>query len=127
MRIAILCLYLFASVTLLAQERTTIIAENIFRYQISPEGKLVDKREAIEQKTYDLQGKLIRQIFYNDTNSSIIDRNIVFFYDSLKLVSKETYGRENTVEQVERYIYDPTGKLITKKIYKLPIIQMENG
>lgn len=115
----LLVLLLLALTRVLPAQRTPIIIENKYRAEISPEGKLTGHKVAIEQKACDLQGRYRWQFFYDDSIPSIVKRNIDFFYDSLKLISKEIHGRNNVLKQVDRYFYSKEGKLTGIKTYEI--------
>ena len=105
--------------TILPAQKTTIIVENMYRYVIGPEGKLTGKKIAFEQKAFDMQHRCRWQFFYDDSIPSILKGNIAFFYDSLKLITREIHGRDNVLERIDRYAYNKDGKLSEIKSYDI--------
>ncbi|MBN2522520.1 MAG: hypothetical protein JXB24_04565 [Bacteroidales bacterium] len=81
----------------------TIVAENIYKYEVL-DGKRTPKKQITKQNTYDLQGKLIRQIVFGDSLMNI-EQYTAFIYDSDKLVSEETFDGTNSIMEIRRYRY----------------------
>ncbi len=95
----------------------TIIAENTFKYQIL-DGKRTSGKHVIEQKTFDLQGKLIRQIFFSDSLMRI-EKYTGFIYDNEQLISVETFsGSNDEIQEIKRYRYGPNHFISEVYVYK---------
>ncbi|MGD2034052.1 MAG: hypothetical protein PVF73_03275 [Bacteroidales bacterium] len=112
-------IFLFISIVYnigLTAQPDTIIAENIYRYKIK-DGKRTKEKQLIEQNTYDLQGKLIRNIVFKDSLG--IKAYTAFIYNNDRLISGETFdGKDDSVMEVIRYSYTPDGLVSEKKIYR---------
>lgn len=93
----------------------TIIAENIFKYEIL-DGKRTANKQVIEQKTYNLQGKLIRQIKFKDSIMEI-EKYIAFFYNNEDLISVETFHGGDSLTELKRYSYESNGIISYEFIY----------
>jgi hypothetical protein len=114
MRILIInCVFLVIVTTGHAQD--SIRAVNIFRYRIS-DGKRSNERSVIEQKTYDKNGKLVLQIFYNDSVPAI-DRFTRYYYDREKLISEESFDASGEITHIRRSAYSEKGFPCEEKYY----------
>jgi len=94
----------------------TIIAENIYKYEVL-DGKRTPKKHITKQNTYDLQGKLIRQIVFRDSLMNI-EQYTAFIYDCDKLISEETFDSTNSVMEIRRYRYGPNHLVSNVDIYR---------
>jgi hypothetical protein len=99
----------------LSGQKSSIVAENCFKYFIF-NGIISDKRTVINQKTFNLTGQQLKEIFYND--SIQIQKIVFFFYNDDKLISKEEYDSENSIKLINRYFYNPKGLLSEEYIYE---------
>ncbi len=114
--------YLFLLIAVVAFESDlwaqpdSIIAENIYKYKVL-NGKRTAEKQIIEQKTYDLKGKLIRQIAFKDTLMKI-DNYVAFIYDNKNLVSAETFQDNDSILEIKRYSYLENDLLSNIDIYK---------
>lgn len=102
------------SSTVLHAQKDTIIAENIFKYELH-DGKATKNRTIIRQNTYNLENQLIKQINYD--SSAEIQSSILFFYKDNLLISKETFGADFVLDSVRRITYNSSGKRTTESLY----------
>lgn len=94
----------------------TILAENIYRYTVR-DGKRTPIKHITEQKTYELNGKLIRRIFFKDSTMAI-KQYIAFIYDDDNLISEETFGGNDSILKIKRYRYTTDNLLSDIDVYK---------
>lgn len=94
----------------------SIIAENIFKYEVK-DGEVTNNRIVMKQNTFDLNNRLVRQVFYDST--ARVDRIKLFYYDNDLLISEETYGSDFAIDSVRRIKYHNTGLITKEGLYKI--------
>jgi hypothetical protein len=87
-------------------QKQSIVAENIFKFRII-NGEKTSQRNVVQQNTYDMNNRMIRQIFYNDS-IPIVEDFTLFFYESDRLISKETFDMDS-IQKIQRFRYNAYG------------------
>lgn len=114
--ISIIFLFITTHSYILAQA-DSIVAENIFNYELA-NGRATRNRIIIKQNTFDLNNKLIRQVYYDSVAN--IKSSTLYFYDGDLLLSEETYGPDFTIDSVRRFFYNSQ---VLKENERLYLIQ----
>jgi hypothetical protein len=116
MKYTIFFIFLFNVFIKSSGQKDSILVINCFKYLVI-NGKTSDQRTIYNQKTFDKQGRLIREIFYLDSIVQI-KSIIFFFYNNDKLISKEEYNGDNSIKNINRLYYNTKGYLSEEIIYE---------
>ncbi|MBN1950693.1 MAG: hypothetical protein JW801_05790 [Bacteroidales bacterium] len=120
----LLALLLLAACGMAAQD--SIRAVNSFSNKLV-NGSITGKKFLIDQKTYDLTGRLLLLIRYADTVAKIESYTRYFYADSSdRLLSEETFNLKREVSEVKRYHYNDAGQLMEIRIYAPGKDRMQN-
>jgi hypothetical protein len=116
MRYTVHIFLLISLPSLLSAQADSIIAENIYNYVLK-DGRATRNRMLTKQNTFDLNNKLVRQVYYDSVKN--INRSILIFYDDDLLISEETYGPDFTIDSVRRFEYNPNRTKDKEKLYAI--------
>lgn len=83
----------------------------ITKYKVSFKDGNLDKKIALNQKTYDANGKMVR-IFTYDSISRQLDTYTYYYYSNGKPLSEETYDSTNSLISIVKYDSLPNTKQI---------------
>ncbi|MBN2610085.1 MAG: hypothetical protein JXB00_00865 [Bacteroidales bacterium] len=80
-------------------------------------GKRTGSKTVINQKTYTLEGKLLRELKL-DQNTGVINTYVVYFYnDNDMLLSEEEFNMKDSLVSGTKYSYDAQGRLTEIRYY----------
>jgi hypothetical protein len=97
-------------------QKDSILVINSLKYPVS-KGRISGPGTIYNQKTFDKQGRITREMFYLDSIVQIT--SIVFyFYDNNMLFSREEFNSDNTVKKINRYSYNTLGYLSEELLYE---------
>jgi hypothetical protein len=101
----------------------SITAINCFKHIIR-DGKITNERYVVNQKTYDDNGFLIKEITYNDSTHQV-NKIAYFFYRNDLPISKEEYNATNSLLKITRWQYNTSKYLIEEIIFEPDENQMK--
>ncbi len=80
------------------------------------DGKFTRGMHVSNQKFYTNDGRLFREINYDDSTYQI-SSYIFYFYKNGKVYTEETFSNNDSLVNIIKYDYDPAGNLMQKTIY----------
>lgn len=99
-----------------------VVVEDIAHFNVK-DGKLTNKKWVTEQNSFTLENQLIRQIIFNDSLPQV-EKYSFFFYSNNSLISKETYNKNDSIEEITKYKYSTDNKLMEENIYKKEALKL---
>ncbi|MBN2487060.1 MAG: hypothetical protein JXB34_13885 [Bacteroidales bacterium] len=98
--------------------RDSLIVVNTFVYDLNY-GISMFHRFCPNQKTYDKQKKILREIIYSKPDSGnkvSIEKFVYYFYNNENLASEEFYRPDGVFDHLVKYTYDANNNLTAKSI-----------